>query len=194
MCLLTWIQDFIITSSDCFLGVGWELPLVVMAKRIQVEIRDEPASLVRRSWWKASSDNSAENAATAIELHVYRNSSCSSGSELDHRSLPPEFERRRGHILRVCHLWLRFISFKCCPANLGARVHKSGRKTSIIIIIVVQLFTSSLYIAIYCVASKTSTTTPVSIMLKLGCGEHRNTTKENTFKLLTCASEKDMYS
>jgi len=33
-------------------------------------------------------------------------------SALDHRSLPSEFESRRGHIWRVFHLWLRFITFE----------------------------------------------------------------------------------
>ena len=33
-----------------------------------------------------------------------------SGSMLDHRSLPPVFKSRRGHIWRLFHLWLRFIT------------------------------------------------------------------------------------
>ena len=33
------------------------------------------------------------------------------GSALDHRSLPPELEHNRGHIWRVFHLWLCFITF-----------------------------------------------------------------------------------
>jgi len=33
------------------------------------------------------------------------------GSVLDHRSLPPEFESRRGHIWRVFHLWPCLITF-----------------------------------------------------------------------------------
>ena len=32
------------------------------------------------------------------------------GSALDHISLSPEFESRRGHIWRVYHLWFRFIT------------------------------------------------------------------------------------
>ena len=45
----------------------------------------------------------------------------------DHRSLPPEFESRCGHIWRAFHLRLRFIT------DLAYRVHKSGCKTPIII-------------------------------------------------------------
>ena len=33
------------------------------------------------------------------------------GSALDHRLLPPELEYWHGHIWRVFHLWLRFITF-----------------------------------------------------------------------------------
>ena len=57
----------------------------------------------------------------------------SSGSVLDHRSLPPVFESRRGHIWRLFRLWLRLITFGGRSADLAYLVHKSGRKTSIII-------------------------------------------------------------
>ena len=57
------------------------------------------------------------------------------GSVLDHRSPTPEFEHRHGHIWWVFHLWLRFIIFGGRSAHLANHVHKSGRKTSIIIII-----------------------------------------------------------
>ena len=57
------------------------------------------------------------------------------GSTLDHRLQLPEFESRRGHIWSVCHLWLHFITFGGHSAHLAYHVHKSGRKTSIIIII-----------------------------------------------------------
>ena len=50
------------------------------------------------------------------------------GSALDHRSLPREFESRRRHIWRVFHLWLLFITFGCRSAHLPYHVHKSGRK------------------------------------------------------------------
>ena len=50
------------------------------------------------------------------------------GSALDHRSLPAEFEFRRGHIWRVFHLWLRFITFGGCSAHLGYHVHKAAVK------------------------------------------------------------------
>jgi len=56
------------------------------------------------------------------------------GSALDYRSLPPEFESRRGHIWRLFHLWLRFITFGGGSAHLAYHVHKSGRKTAIIIL------------------------------------------------------------
>ena len=55
------------------------------------------------------------------------------GSALDHRSLPPEFESWHGHIWRVFHLWLCFITVGGCSAHLAHHVHKSGHKTSIII-------------------------------------------------------------
>ena len=44
------------------------------------------------------------------------------------------FESRRGHIWRVFHLWIRFITFGGHSAHLPYQVHKSGCKTSIIII------------------------------------------------------------
>ena len=54
------------------------------------------------------------------------------GSSLDNRSLPPEFESRRGHMWRMFHLWLLFIILGGRSAHLTYYVHKSGRKTSII--------------------------------------------------------------
>ena len=59
----------------------------------------------------------------------------SSGSVLDHRSLPPVFESRRGHIWRSFRLSLRLITFGVRSAHLAYLVHKSGRETSIIIIL-----------------------------------------------------------
>ena len=56
----------------------------------------------------------------------------SSGSVLDHRSLPPVFESQRGHIWRLFRLSLRLITFGSRSAHLAYLVHKSGRKTSII--------------------------------------------------------------
>ena len=57
---------------------------------------------------------------------------CLTGSALDHRSLPPEFESQCGNIWRVFHLWLCFITFGAHSAHLA--YHKSGCKTWIIII------------------------------------------------------------
>ena len=54
------------------------------------------------------------------------------GSVLDHRSLPPEFEPRCGHIWMVFHLWPFIITFGGHAAHLAHHMHKSGRKTSII--------------------------------------------------------------
>jgi len=65
----------------------------------------------------------------------------SSGSVLDHRSLPPVFESRRGHIRRLFRLSLRLITFGGRSAHLVYQVHKSGRKTSIIIIIIIIIST-----------------------------------------------------
>ena len=56
------------------------------------------------------------------------------GSVLDHRSLPPVFESRRGDIWRVFHLWLRFITLGGRSAHLAYHVHKNGRKIAIIIL------------------------------------------------------------
>jgi len=63
-------------------------------------------------------------------------------SALDNRSLKDEFESRRGYIWRVFHLWLRFITFGGRSAHLPYLVHKSGRKTSIIIIIITYALTN----------------------------------------------------
>jgi len=62
----------------------------------------------------------------------------SSGSVLDYRSLPPVFKSRRGHIWRLFCLSLRLITFGSRSAHLAYLVHKSGRKTSIIIIIIIK--------------------------------------------------------
>ena len=43
-------------------------------------------------------------------------------------------ESRRGHIWRVFRLWLRLITFACRSAHLAYHVHKSVRKTPIVII------------------------------------------------------------
>jgi len=59
----------------------------------------------------------------------------SSGSVLDYRSLPPVFKSRHGHIWRLFRLSVRLITFGGRSAHLAYLVHKSGRKTSIIIII-----------------------------------------------------------
>ena len=59
----------------------------------------------------------------------------SSGSVLDHISLPPVFESRPGHIWRLFRLSFRLITFGGRSAHLTYLVHKSGHKTSIIIII-----------------------------------------------------------
>ena len=42
----------------------------------------------------------------------------------------PEFESRRGHIWRVFHLWLRFITFGGRSAHLACGVDKSGHKNT----------------------------------------------------------------
>ena len=52
----------------------------------------------------------------------------SRGSVLDHRSLPPVFESRRGHIWRLFRLSLRFITFGSRSAHLAYLVHRIGRK------------------------------------------------------------------
>ena len=62
----------------------------------------------------------------------------SSSSVLDHRSLPPMFESQHGHIWRLFHLWLHFITFRGCSAHFAYHVHKSGRKTPIIIIMNIE--------------------------------------------------------
>ena len=67
-------------------------------------------------------------------IHLWEVPPWSSGSVLDHRSLPPVFESRHGHIWRAFHVWLHFITFGGRSAHLAYHVHKSGCKTSIIII------------------------------------------------------------
>ena len=54
--------------------------------------------------------------------------------DMNHRSLPPEFESGHGHIWRVFHFWLRSITFRGHSAHLAYRclVHKSGCKRPII--------------------------------------------------------------
>ena len=54
------------------------------------------------------------------------------GRALDHRSLPHVFESRRGHIWRVFHLWLCFITFGGRSAHIAHHVHKRAGKTSIL--------------------------------------------------------------
>ena len=54
----------------------------------------------------------------------------SSGSVLDHRSLPPMFESWHGHIWRLFHLKLHYITIGGRSAHLAYQVHKSGCKTS----------------------------------------------------------------
>jgi len=68
----------------------------------------------------------------------------SSGSVLDHRSLPPGFEFRRGHIWRLFHLWPSFINDlwrSLGPFSLPFA--QNGRKTPIIIIIIILSVTMS---------------------------------------------------
>jgi len=70
----------------------------------------------------------------------------SRGSVLDHRSLPPGFESQREHIWRLFHLSLRFITFGGHSSHLAYQVHRSVRKTSIIIqnfLLVGKLLTSA---------------------------------------------------
>jgi len=71
------------------------------------------------------------NKTNNIQYHSWKAPPWSSGSVLDHRSLPPVFESRRGHIWRLFRLWLRLITFGGRSAHLAYHVHKSGRKTSI---------------------------------------------------------------
>jgi len=77
----------------------------------------------------------SKNFIYTIFLNILRGASpWSSGSVLDDRSLPPRFESRRGHIWKLFHLWLRFITFGGRSVHLAYHVHKSGRKTLIIIL------------------------------------------------------------
>ena len=78
----------------------------------------------------------------SISFHVFTGRfRCIIGSALDHRSPPPEFESRLGHIWRLFHLILQFITFGSHLAHLAYLVHKIGCKTSIIIIIIIHVFT-----------------------------------------------------
>jgi len=51
------------------------------------------------------------------------------GSMLDHRPLPHEFESRCGNIWRVFHLSLRFNTVGSCSDHLAYHVYKSGQHT-----------------------------------------------------------------
>jgi len=57
-------------------------------------------------------------------------------------TIPPKFEPRRGHIWRMFHIWLHFITFGGRSADLTYHVHKSGLKTLIIIMITKSYFHS----------------------------------------------------
>jgi len=58
-----------------------------------------------------------------------------SGSVLDYKLLSPVFESWWEHIWRLFQFSLRFITFAGRSAHLAYQVHKSGRKTLVIIII-----------------------------------------------------------
>ena len=62
---------------------------------------------------------------THTHTHTHTAPAWSSGSALDHRSLAPVFESRRGHIWRVFHLRLLFITFGGRSAHLAYHAHKS---------------------------------------------------------------------
>ena len=95
----------------------------------------------------------------------------SSGSVLDHRSLPPVFESRRGHVWRLFHLWIRFITFGGRSAHLAYLVYKPGRKTLIIIIIII--FLSWLALSFYDLSGYTDLHHQVYIMWQEWGGVHQ---------------------
>ena len=71
------------------------------------------------------------------------------GNALDHRSLPSWF--KYWHIWRVFHLLLRFINL----GHLAYHVHKSGCKTSIIVVHIVDLLVVREYPqAVACLTSR----------------------------------------
>ena len=55
------------------------------------------------------------------------------GCALAQRSLPAEFESLHWHIWKVFHLWVRFFNYGSRSVHLVYLVHKSVRKTPIII-------------------------------------------------------------
>ena len=66
-----------------------------------------------------------------VYVYIYIYTKCmgaswTSGSMLDHRSLPPMFESRCEHTWRLFHLWLRFITFGGHLDPLAYHLHKSG--------------------------------------------------------------------
>ena len=77
-------------------------------------------------------NNNKNNNNSVDESVLSRAPPWSSGSVLDHRSLPPVFESRRGPIWTLFRLSLRLITFGGRSAHLAYLVHKSSRKTSII--------------------------------------------------------------
>ena len=92
----------------------------------------------------------------------------SRGSVLEHRPLPPVFESRCGHIWRLFHLRLRFIIFGGRSAHLAHRVHKSGRKTSIIFTILASVHKQNSS-RLSCVVSAYSSFITIAAMFLFQC-------------------------
>jgi len=116
---------FIITRKLCFLNsycmflyksvINWNITqhTVTCPMYICIEIKSLTYSSyllwqVKMSWMK-------HIRRTYYTEHLH----CLTGSVLDHRSLPPEFESRHGHIWRVFHLWICFITFGGRSDNLA---------------------------------------------------------------------------
>ena len=71
---------------------------------------------------------------TSSVVNYFTSSPFSTGSVLNHISLPSVFEPQRRHIWKLFHLWLRLITFEGRSAHFAYQVHKRGHKTPIIII------------------------------------------------------------
>ena len=96
------------------ISISWDFYLNQSGKYVWVRLR-----------WKCL-------ISTLVTSRHMGGGSWSSCSVLDHKSLPPMFESRRGHIWRLFHLWLRFVTFGGRSAHLAYHLYKSRHKTSII--------------------------------------------------------------
>ena len=59
------------------------------------------------------------------------------GSAVGHKSIAPRFKLRPGYVGKAFRVSLRLITFGGRSAHLANLVHKSGRKTPIIVVVII---------------------------------------------------------